>query len=77
MSFMKYMNGVGVLLTTLILSMRMLSKMEGDIMAFGYAFLLLFIGFIYVLIRYPLIVLVSVIIVTVYCIAERLFTGDR
>lgn len=46
-------------------------------MALGYAFLLLFIGFIYVLIRYPLIVLVSVIIATVYCIAERLFTGGR
>lgn len=43
-------------------------------MALGYAFLILFIGFIIVLIRYPLIVIVSVVIATVYCIAERLFT---
>lgn len=46
-------------------------------MALGYAFLILFIGFIIVLIRYPLIVIVSVIIATVYCIAERLFTGGK
>lgn len=46
-------------------------------MALGYAFLILFIGFIYLLIRYPLIVFVSIIIATIYCIIERIFIGGR
>lgn len=46
-------------------------------MALGYAFLVLFIGFIYLLIRYPLIVFVALIIAIIYCIIERLFIGGR
>lgn len=42
-------------------------------MALGYAFLILFIGFIYLLIRYPLIVFVAFIIATIYSIIEWLF----